>query len=119
MIQVASPSRGRVVQDIRSHNFGFMRGYEPQFDRLGALAERYFRDDPNTCLIKLRQFGELLAQEVAARTGMFASPEEPQANLLRRPSRRDRLGRGHRRWRSRPGQPPRGWRGACASRSPA
>jgi hypothetical protein len=27
-----------------------MRGYEPQFERLGALAERYFRDGPNACL---------------------------------------------------------------------
>ncbi len=61
-----------------------MRAYEPQFDRLGALAERYFRDDPNSCLIKLRQFGELLAQEVAARIGMYASQEEAQADLLPR-----------------------------------
>jgi len=71
-------------EEIQSHNFSFMRAYEPQFDRLGALAELYFRDDPNACLIKLRQFGELLAQEVAARNGLFASPEEPQADLLRR-----------------------------------
>src|SRR3954447_2863130 len=61
-----------------------MRAYERQFDRLGVLAERYFRDDPNTCLIKLRQFGELLAQEVAARVGLFASSDEPQSDLLRR-----------------------------------
>jgi hypothetical protein len=54
-------------QDIRSHNFSFMRVYEPQFERLGALAERYFRGDPNTCLIKLRQFGELLALETGHR----------------------------------------------------
>ena len=69
---------------IQSQNFSFMRVYEPQFDRLGALAERYFRDDPNASLIKLRQFGELLAQEVAARNGLFTSPEQPQADLLRR-----------------------------------
>lgn len=69
---------------MRSRNFSFMMAYEPQFDRLGALAERYFRDDPNTCLIKLRQFGELLAQEVAARVGLYSTPEEPQADLLRR-----------------------------------
>jgi type I restriction enzyme, R subunit len=68
----------------QSRNFAFMRAYEPQFDRLGALAERYFRDDPNTSLIKLRQFGELLAQEVAARTGLYTSPDEPQSDLLRR-----------------------------------
>lgn len=61
-----------------------MRTHEAQFDRLGALAEQYFADDPNTCLIKLRQFAELLAQEVAARSGLFSLMEEPQADLLRR-----------------------------------
>ena len=70
--------------DIESHNFQFLAAYDPQFVRLGTLAERYFRDDPNTCLIKLRQFGELLAQEVAARVGFFASADEPQSDLLRR-----------------------------------
>jgi type I restriction enzyme R subunit len=66
----------------RSRNFSFLYEYEPQFDRLGALAERYFRDDPNTCLIKLRQFGELLALEVAARIGVFSASEEPQSDLI-------------------------------------
>lgn len=67
-----------------SRNFTFMCAYEPQFDRLGALAERYFTDDPNTCLMKLRQFAELLAQETAARSGLFVTPEEAQSELLRR-----------------------------------
>jgi len=48
------------------------------------LAERYFKDGPNTSLIKLRQFGEVLAQLTAAKSGLFASPEEQQADLLRR-----------------------------------
>lgn len=52
--------------------------------RLGALAERYFHDDPNTCLIKLRQFAELLAQLIAAKTGLYESDDESQADLLRR-----------------------------------
>jgi type I restriction enzyme R subunit len=73
-----------MTQPIRSQNFGFMRGYDPQFERLGALAERYFADDPNTCLVKLRQFGELLAQETAARTGLYTSADESQNDLLRR-----------------------------------
>ncbi|MHB0704106.1 type I restriction-modification system endonuclease [Roseomonas mucosa] len=71
-------------REIQSRNFSFMRAYEHQFDRLGALAEQYFRDDPNTCLIKLRQFSELLAQEVAARVGLYTSPDETQSDLLRR-----------------------------------
>lgn len=58
--------------------------HAPQLTRLGALAESYFKDDPNTCLIKLRQFGEVLAQLTAAKAGLFASPDEQQTDLLRR-----------------------------------
>ncbi len=69
---------------IQSANFGFLAKYDVQLVRLGALAERYFGDDPNTALIKLRQFGELLAQLTAAKAGLFTSPEEQQSDLLRR-----------------------------------
>ncbi len=69
---------------VTSQNFAFLRAYEPQLDRLAALAERYFPDDPITCLIKLRQFGELLARQTAARNGLAEESEESQAELLRR-----------------------------------
>jgi type I restriction enzyme R subunit len=67
-----------------SANFAFLIAHDRQLDRLGALAERYFADDPTTCLMKLRQFGELLAQRLAARAGYFTSTEESQLDLLRR-----------------------------------
>jgi type I restriction enzyme R subunit len=66
-----------------SPNFGFLEIHDPQLVRLGALAERYFTDDPNTCLIKLRQFGELLAQLIAANVGMY-DYDERQIDLMRR-----------------------------------
>ena len=69
---------------MESANFKFLHTHSPQLVRLSALAERNFRDDPNTCLIKLRQFGEVLAQLTAAKTGLFGSTEETQADLLRR-----------------------------------
>jgi type I restriction enzyme R subunit len=69
---------------MRSSNFDFLKPHDPQLVRLGALAERYFHDDPNTSLIKLRQFGELLAQLVAAKTGLYESADDTQSNLLRR-----------------------------------
>ena len=69
---------------MASGNFDFLKVHEPQLVRLGAQAERYFREDPNTCLVKLRQFGELLAQLTAARTGLYTSADEQQAELLRR-----------------------------------
>jgi hypothetical protein len=39
-----------------TENFGFLGDHDPDLVKIGALAERYFRDDPPTALIKLRQF---------------------------------------------------------------
>src|SRR5512138_1728925 len=65
-------------------NFAFLREHDEQLLRLGLLAEKYFPDDPNTSLLKLRQFAELLAQLTAAHCAQFASPEESQYELVRR-----------------------------------
>ena len=67
-----------------SANFLHLRGYDEQLFRLGFLAERYFPEDPNTTLLKLRQLAELLAQQVAARFGVEIRVEETQQQLLRR-----------------------------------
>ncbi len=67
-----------------SANFLHLRGYDEQLFRLGSLAERYFPEDPNTTLLKLRQLAELLAQQVAARFGVEIRVEETQQQLLRR-----------------------------------
>ncbi|MBD2101778.1 type I restriction-modification system endonuclease [Leptolyngbya sp. FACHB-261] len=68
---------------IASQNFAFLQVHDTQLVRLGTLAEQYFVTDPNTCLIKLRQFSELLAQLVAARVGLYLEGEN-QVDLLRR-----------------------------------
>jgi type I restriction enzyme R subunit len=65
-------------------NFSVLSQHDEQLLRLGMLAEKYFADDPNTCLLKLRQLAELLAQLLAARTGLYISVEETQYELLRR-----------------------------------
>ncbi|MCK6537538.1 MAG: type I restriction-modification system endonuclease [Polyangiaceae bacterium] len=65
-------------------NFAHLEAHDEQLVRLGMLAERYFADDPNTALLKLRQLAELLAQLVAAKIGLYTSREEPQYDLLRR-----------------------------------
>ena len=67
-----------------SPNFAHLRPYDEQLFRLGSLAERYFPDDPNTALLKLRQLGELLAQHVASRFGVELRAEETQQLLLQR-----------------------------------
>lgn len=65
-------------------NFAHLETHDEQLVRLGMLAERYFADDPNTALLKLRQLAELLAQLVAAKVGLYTSHEEAQYDLLRR-----------------------------------
>jgi len=65
-------------------NFAHLQAHDEQLVRLGMLAERYFADDPNTALLKLRQLAELLAQLVAAKIGLYTSREEAQYDLLRR-----------------------------------
>ena len=65
-------------------NFSFLKTHDEQLVRLGQLAERYFPEDPNTCLLKLRQLAELLAQLTATRVGVYQSAEEGQYELVRR-----------------------------------
>ncbi len=48
------------------------------------LAERYFPEDPNTAILKLRQLAELLAQLVATKVGLYTSTAEAQYDLLRK-----------------------------------
>jgi type I restriction enzyme R subunit len=64
-------------------NFSHLEQHDEQLLRLAMLAEKYFAEDPNTCLLKLRQFAELLAKLVAARTGQLVASEENQCDLLR------------------------------------
>src|SRR5882672_7867951 len=69
---------------LLTSNFTHLQEHDAQLLRLGMLAERYFPDDPNTSLLKLRQLGELLAQLVAAKVGLYTSTDEQQYELLRR-----------------------------------
>ena len=69
---------------VVSLNFAFLEEHDPQLVQLGGLAEQYFTSDPNTSLIKLRQFGERLAQLIAANVGLYVATEDRQVDLLRR-----------------------------------
>jgi type I restriction enzyme R subunit len=67
-----------------SHNFSHLQSHDEQLVRLGMLAERYFADDPNTCLLKLRQLCEAIAQVAASNVGIFRNQDESQYDLLNR-----------------------------------
>jgi type I restriction enzyme R subunit len=66
-----------------SSNFDFLATHDAQLSRLGTLAERYFHDDAPGALIKLRQLGEFLAKEVAARHAMLLDTNASFDDVLR------------------------------------
>ena len=67
-----------------SENFGFLSAHDAELVKLGGLAERYFRDDPSTALVKLRQFAELLSKLIAARNALYIGERETFEDTLRR-----------------------------------
>lgn len=53
-----------------SSNFAFLKEHDPIFLQLAISAERNFVSDPNISLIKVRQLGEALAQDLASQFGL-------------------------------------------------
>ena len=87
-------SKGLLNQKMPVHspNFSFLAGYDERFLRFAALAERYVFDDPNSALIKLRQFAELLAHNVAARIGLIFTSADVFLDVLNTLSTRGVIG---------------------------
>lgn len=54
----------------RSANFGFLLPLEPVLLSCGATAETLVYDDPNTAMVKARQFGEAVADALTVRAGL-------------------------------------------------
>src|SRR5215217_4531817 len=69
---------------VTTANFDFLRTHDPTLVQLGGLAERYFRDDPATALVKLRQFIELLSKLIAAHHALYIGERESFEETLRR-----------------------------------
>jgi tetratricopeptide (TPR) repeat protein len=65
-------------------NFTFLENHSPQLFSLVTVAEKCYASDPITCLIKLKQFGEVLAQSVVSYLRLYAIPGESQQELLNR-----------------------------------
>lgn len=64
-------------------NFEFLKGHDALLYQLALTAEKSFVPDPNTTLVKLRQLGEALAQDIAARIGIETDSQTRQLDLLR------------------------------------
>jgi len=69
---------------IKSPNFSFLESHDHLLVTLAAQAETYLFSDPNTSLIKLRQFVELLARQTSAYAGIYSTPDEKLTDLLER-----------------------------------
>jgi type I restriction enzyme R subunit len=69
---------------VASLNFEFLRTYDTQLANLGGFAESYFRSDPSTSIVKLRQFAELMAKMIAARHASYRDERETFEETLRR-----------------------------------
>ncbi len=67
-----------------SPNFAFLATHDQVLVRFAALAERYVFDDPNSALVKLRQFAESLAEHCAAYTGIQLSDRDKFIDVLDR-----------------------------------
>lgn len=65
-------------------NFDFLKEHDDLFWQLASSAECAFSSDPNTTLIKLRQLGEALAQDLGSRCGVEFDKQTTQADLLYR-----------------------------------
>lgn len=74
-----------------SSNFAFLQEHDPVFLQLASTAEQVFASDPNTTLIKLRQLGEALAQDLASRAGIEFDTTTTQSDLLYKLSREIQL----------------------------
>lgn len=69
---------------MESLNFDFLAKHDGRLVTLGGLAERYFRDDPSTAIVKLRQFAELMAKLIAAQHAVYRDERESFEETLRR-----------------------------------
>lgn len=76
------------MDKLQSLNFGCLQDHDECLTVFAARAERYVFDDPNTSLLKLRQFAELLARHIAAFHGIDTSGEEFHQTIATIRSRR-------------------------------
>lgn len=63
-------------------NFEFLKHHDELLFRLAETAEHCYASDPNTSLIKMRQLGEALAQNLAASVGAAFGNNIKQVDLL-------------------------------------
>jgi hypothetical protein len=66
------------ISQNKSPNFSFLSNEVPHLYRIIVCVERYFFDDPNTYMMKVRQFAEGLTKRIAAKIGFYYHHDEKQ-----------------------------------------
>ncbi|MDZ5455662.1 DUF4145 domain-containing protein [Azohydromonas lata] len=77
-------------------NFSFLKQppHQPPLFSLASSAEQHYANDPNTCLLKLRQFGEAVARHLFALAGIEEDARgSKQIDRLAEVQRRDFIDR--------------------------
>ena len=71
---------------LQSRNFNPLAEVDGTLVEYAVRAERYISDDPNTSLVKARQFAELLGRHAAAYSGLETTQDHfaDVVNLLKR-----------------------------------
>lgn len=65
-----------------SVNFDFLNSCSKSLVELAGLAENYFATDPNTCIVKLRQFAEQLCHYITAQIGLTTNCRDEFKDLI-------------------------------------
>lgn len=65
-----------------SVNFDFLAPCSKSLVDIAGLAENYFATDPNTCIVKLRQFGEQLCHYITAQIGLVTNSRDEFKDLI-------------------------------------
>jgi hypothetical protein len=78
------------VESLTS-NFLFLKHHDPVFFQLASAAEQYFRLDPNTTMVKLRQLTEAMAKDIASRLNISPYAYKNQHDLIYQIDRRINL----------------------------
>ncbi len=70
------------MEPTNTGNFEFLKEHDPVFYQLARAAELLFPLDPTASLVKLRQLGEALAQDIATKCGIVIDDRTSQADLI-------------------------------------
>jgi type I restriction enzyme R subunit len=71
-----------LMQDLKSLNFEPLRAVYPELANMGGYAEHYAHSDPESALVKLRNFAERLVDRLYIKLKLERMPQSNFVDLL-------------------------------------